>query len=393
MTETTPAPVQPDIEYHPDEAKFRARTARRLAEDPTLPQRPLPAGYPPSIEGPIVWEGKDWTDESQWVYNLTEEHLAEIDQALAHFESLDKPLGFINKETFPLPTLSAELWKLAEVLYSGRGFFVLREIPIDKYSRRELAIVYAGLSSHVGSERGRQDGTDAVLAHIKDLRVSHANEKGGISNAAYTTDKQVFHTDIGDLIALLGIQTSAHGGVSRLSSSGRVYNEIAKTRPDLITVLKDNWPLDRHGGNPPFVERPVLYNEDGHIIIQYSRRQFTGYGSKVRSPDIPPISEAQAEALDMVHFYAQKYSLALNFKKGDIQYINSLGLLHARDAFTDEGVHTRHLVRLWLRNDQLAWKTPKPLEAIWKKLYLVAPETQRFPLEPEIRRNQEGLAK
>ncbi|KAJ6500652.1 hypothetical protein C8R45DRAFT_820180 [Mycena sanguinolenta] len=403
MTETAPPTVcvgQPDILYHPDEAKFRARTARRLAEDPTLPQRPLPAGFPPSVDGPIVWEGKDWTDESQWVFNLTDEHLAEIDSALAHFESLDKPLGFISRETFPLPTLSSELWKLAEVLYSGRGFFVLREIPIDKYSRRELAIVYAGLSAHVGSERGRQDGTNAVLAHIKDLRVSHAHEKGGIGNAAYTTDKQVFHTDIGDLIALLSIQTSAQGGVSRLSSSGRVYNEIAKTRPDLISVMKDNWPLDRcvhsirlFGGNPAYAERPVLYNEDGHIVIQYSRRHFTGYGAQVRSANIPPISEAQAEALDMLHFYAEKYSLALNFKKGDIQYINSMGLLHARDAFVDEGDKTRHLVRLWLRNDELAWKTPKPLEASWQKLYSVAPETQRFPLEPEIRRLATGASK
>ncbi|KAJ7090387.1 hypothetical protein B0H15DRAFT_779193 [Mycena belliarum] len=389
----TEGPKQPDISYHPDEAKFRARTARRLAEDLTLPQKPLPAGFPPSFEGPGVWEGKDWTDESQWVYNLTDAQLKEIDQALAHFESLDKPLGFIDKETFPLPTLSAELWKLAEVLYSGRGFFVLREIPIDKYSRRELAIVYAGLSSHVGSGRGKQDGTNAVLAHIKDLRVSHAHEKGGIGNAAYTTDKQVFHTDIGDLIALLGIQTSAQGGVSRISSGGRVYNEIAKTRPDLITVLKDNWPLDRFGGDPAYSERPVLYNEDGHAVIQYSRRHFTGYGPQLRSPNIPPISEAQAEALDTVHFLAEKYSLGLNFKKGDIQYINSMGLLHARDAFTDDEEHTRHLVRLWLRNDALAWKTPKPLEEIWKKLYSVPPQDQRFPLEPEIRRNATGATK
>ncbi|KAJ7491180.1 hypothetical protein FB451DRAFT_633633 [Mycena latifolia] len=396
MTVTTSVaegPKQPDISYHPDEAKFRARTARRLAEDPMLPQRPLPEGFPPSVEGPGVWEGKDWTDESQWVYTLTETHLEEIDQALAHFESLDKPMGFINKETFPLPTLSSELWKLAEVLYSGRGFFVLREIPIDKYSRRELAIVYAGISSHVGSGRGKQDGTNAMLAHIKDLRVSHAHEKGGIGNAAYTTDKQVFHTDIGDLIALLGIQTSAQGGVSRISSGGRVYNEIAKTRPDLIHVLKDNWPLDRFGGDPGYVERPVLYNEDGHVVIQYSRRHFTGYGLQVRSPNIPPISEAQAEALDTVHFLAEKFSLGLNFKKGDIQYINSMGLLHARDAFTDDEEHTRHLVRLWLRNDELAWKTPKPLEETWKKLYSVPPEAQRFPLEPEIRRMATGATK
>jgi hypothetical protein len=84
----------------------------------------------------------------------------------------------------------------------------------------------------------------------------------------------------------------------------------------------------------------VLYNEDGHIVIQYSRRQFVGYGMQLRSAHIPPISEAQAEALDMLHFYAEKYSLELNFKKGDIQYINSMGLLHARDAFIDQGEKT-----------------------------------------------------
>ncbi|KAJ6620306.1 hypothetical protein B0H10DRAFT_1946121 [Mycena sp. CBHHK59/15] len=380
-TEIEEVPKQPDISYHP---------TRR---NPTLPQRPLPPGFPAQVDGPGVWEGADWTDESQWVYHLTPEHLAEIDRALAHFESLGKPLGYIGRETFPLPTLAPELRKLAEVLYSGRGFFVLREIPVDKFSRRALAIVYAGISAHVGSGRGRQDGTNAVLAHIKDLRVSHAHEKGGIGNAAYTTDKQVFHTDIGDLIALLGIQTSAQGGVSRLSSGGRVYNELARTRPDLITVLKDNWPLDRFGGDPAYVERPILYNEDGHIVIQYSRRHFTGYGQQTRSPNIPPISEAQAEALDAVHFLAEKYSLGLNFQKGDIQYINSMGLLHARDAFTDDAEHIRHLVRLWLRNDELAWKTPKPLEETWKKLYSVPPDEQRFPLEPEIRRVANGATK
>jgi len=91
------------------------------------------------------------------------------------------------------------------------------------------------------------------------------------------------------------------------------------------------------GGDPGYTKRPLLYYdpEDGHIVIQYSRRHFTGYGPQKRSTNIPAITEAQAEALDAVHFLAEKYSLGLNFQKGDIQYINSLRLLHARDAFTD----------------------------------------------------------
>lgn len=76
--------------------------------------------------------------------------------------------------------------------------------------------------------------------------MSHAHEKGGIGNSAYTTDKQVFHTDVGDLIALMALQSAAEGGTSRISSGGRVYNELAATRPDIIKTLSEPWPLDRY---------------------------------------------------------------------------------------------------------------------------------------------------
>ncbi|KAJ8481976.1 hypothetical protein ONZ45_g15123 [Pleurotus djamor] len=273
-----------------------------------------------------------------------------------------------------------------------RGSGGLNVSIINRQRQPALIIpeIAQGLSSHVGTARGKQDDTGAVLAHIKDLTVTHAGAHG---NSAYTTDKQVFHSDVGDLIALLAIQTAAEGGTSRISSGGRVYNEIAATRPDLIKVLSDPWPLDRFGGNPPYVNRPVLFFEDGeHPVIQYSRRQFTGYGNQKRNPSIPPITEAQAEALDTVHFLAEKYSLGLNFQKGDIQYINSMGLLHARDAFKDDAKHVRHLVRLWLRNDELAWKTPEALQPVWKRLY-VRPEEQRFPIEPEVRKKAGGATK
>jgi hypothetical protein len=100
------------------------------------------------------------------------------------------------------------------------------------------------VSSHVGSARGRQDDGGAVLAHIKDLSVSHAHEQG-VGNSAYTTDKQVFHSDVGDLIALMALESAAAGGTSRLSSGGRIYNELAATRPDIIKTLAEPWPLDR----------------------------------------------------------------------------------------------------------------------------------------------------
>jgi hypothetical protein len=74
--------------------------------------------------------------------------------------------------------------------------------------------------------------------------VSHSHEPG-VSNSAYTTDKQVFHSDVGDLIALMALESAAEGGTSRLSSGGRIYNGLAATRPDIIKTLAEPWPIDR----------------------------------------------------------------------------------------------------------------------------------------------------
>lgn len=103
-------------------------------------------------------------------------------------------------------------------------------------------------ASHVAPIRGRQDHqhngkpADVVMNHIKDLTaVYDANKLGA---PAYTADKQVFHTDSGDVISLLCLEEAAEGGESKLSSSWRVYNEIAETRPDLIRTLAESWPVE-----------------------------------------------------------------------------------------------------------------------------------------------------
>ncbi|KII91313.1 hypothetical protein PLICRDRAFT_38052 [Plicaturopsis crispa FD-325 SS-3] len=382
---TGPPAGQPDIQYHPDEENWKARTARRLAENPDLPNTPLPEGYPKKLESPLVWEGSDFKEgEKEWVTEFNEAQLKEIDDALKHFQSLNKPLGFIAKETFPLPTISPILHDLAKELHTGRGFFVVRTLPVDKYTREENMIVYAGIASHVGNLRGQQDQTAGVVVHISDLTKTNTDKR--IPIPAYTTDKQVFHTDLGDFISLYALDIAAEGGTSRISSAWRVYNELAEKRPDLIKTLSEDWALDTFGGNPPYVLRAPLFYHDEKVIIQYTRRTFTGFLEIPRSVNIPPITEAQAEALDTIHFLATKYALGLNFKKGDIQFINNLALFHGRDGFRDDPEHPRHLLRLWLRNEELAWKLPEVVDPAWKRLYYtLKPEEQKLYLYPEVR--------
>lgn len=96
-------------------------------------------------------------------------------------------------------------------------------------------------------------------------------------------------------------------------------------------------------GDPlkPYTSRPLLFHTPAkatspeRVVIQYARRGFTGFLNLPRSKDIPPITEAQAEALDALHFLADRFSVTLDFQKGDIQYVNNLSIFHARDGFTD----------------------------------------------------------
>jgi hypothetical protein len=159
--------------------------------------------------------------------------------------------GYITQEAFPLPTLHDELRRLSRELHFGHGFFVLRGLDVDRYIREENIIIYAGVSSHIGSIRGRQDAyfqgerADVVIGHIKDFRSglgkSRDRSKIKIGTPDYTADKQVFHTDSGDIVSLFDLSTAAEGGASRLASTWRAYNHIAATRPDLIHTLSERW--------------------------------------------------------------------------------------------------------------------------------------------------------
>ncbi|KAI5926518.1 Clavaminate synthase-like protein [Camillea tinctor] len=395
---TPPAPRppgQPDISYAPDYEKWQTRAARRLATE-NLPKT-LPEGFPSKLSGDLVWEGQSIADEYDWTYVLNEDQLAEIDRAVDHFKGLNLPLGALSQETFPLPNLHSELRRLSNELHNGHGFFVIRGLKVDEHSREENVIIYAGLSSHVASVRGRQDHkfdgkkADVVLSHIKDLSWTQTN--GAIGSPAYTTDKQVFHTDSGDIVSLFALETSAAGGASRIASTWRVYNEIAATRPDLIHTLSQSWDMEIfEKGGKKYSERPLLYHFPARgsaperVALQYARRHFVGFGALPRSPEIPPITEAQAEALDTLHFLGDRFSLNTNFQKGDIQYVNNLALFHARDGFTDTPEQRRHLLRLWLRDPENAWETPKVLGWRWAELYEgITPESQVLPLEPFVR--------
>ena len=64
-------------------------------------------------------------------------------------------------------------------------------------------------------------------------------------------------------------------------------------------------------------------------------------------------------------------------KPGDLHFVNNLALLHRRSAFVDatsderdsSSPTKRHLVRMHLRNKDLAWDIPPALKDDWDKAF------------------------
>ncbi|KAF8194127.1 hypothetical protein BJ912DRAFT_814284, partial [Pholiota molesta] len=71
----------------------------------------------------------------------------------------------------------------------------------------------------------------------------------------------------------------------------------------------------------PYVARPLVFWHDTRITIPPPQRAhiFTGFLALPCSTTIPPITGAQAEALDAARFLAEKHALGLRFLQGAIQ--------------------------------------------------------------------------
>lgn len=71
--------------------------------------------------------------------------------------------------------------------------------------------------------------------------------------------------------------------------------------------------------------------------------------------------------------------------------MNNLSIFHARDAFTNTVDQQRHLVRLWLRDEELKWALPEQLRGRMGKVFDgVRGENQVFPLEAFVRSSALG---
>lgn len=366
---------------------YLSQTPNRVSVECDRGKLGLPTRFPKSIISPTAWTAADFENDSnreRYTLALDADQIEEIEQACRHFNASGIPLQNLSQESFPLPALGDKLKALATELTSGVGFFHIRGLDPQRYSNRMNVVLYLGISSYIGKKRGRQDELGNMLLHLTDLGSAAAPESE--RQAPYSNVGQPFHTDIGDIIGLYSLGEAECGGESQLAPSSTVYNEIAKTRPDIIRLLSSpSWVFDRFGQSPSHTVRSILYSMlDGKVMFSFSMRPLVGNRSSPRSCGIPDLSKSQIEAINMVQSVAERHALSMKLKPGDLLFWNNMALLHSRAGFTDSSDRKRHLLRLWLRNDatEKHWPVPEVLQASWNDAFVHAERPQLWPIEP-----------
>jgi hypothetical protein len=154
---------------------------------------------PGPITGPSAWRGEDLARSTDWIHTFTGSELSELHRALARVHALARTLVEIRREDFPLPTLGPRLEALRHELLHGRGFVLLRGLPMERYAPEDAAAIYWGLGTWFGRARS-QNARGDLLGHVRDVGADLANPN---VRTYQTTKRQYYHTDSVDLVALL----------------------------------------------------------------------------------------------------------------------------------------------------------------------------------------------
>ena len=304
---------------------------------------------PPEVKDRSAWYGTKLAESDEWRVRLSEAEIAEVERAVDRLDESNVELTTVTADNISLPALGPHLHELLDEVLNGRGFVLLKGLPVQRWNRRKAAIAFLAIGVHLGNLR-MQNAAGHLLGHVRDLGRSSDDPNTRIYQ---TRERQTHHTDSCDVVGLMCLQTAKSGGLSNLVSSTTIFNEMRRRRPDLLRVLLEPIETDRRGevpeGNKPYFSIPVFNYHEGLVSAIYQRQYIE---SARRFAGVAPLTALQLEALDLLDQLANdpELNLMMELQPGDIQLVHNHTILHDRTAFEDyaEPERRRHLLRLWL---------------------------------------------
>jgi hypothetical protein len=309
----------------------------------------MPSIFTEIVTGPSAWLGPDLTNDPSWIHVFSPRELAELDSALAGVKARGLALADIRRADFALPSLGRRLLEQLEEISHGRGFVVFRGLPVERYADQDVEIILWGLGTYLGLGVSQNPMGD-LMGHVFD----HGRNYGDIDVRGYETRAHLpFHTDGGDIVALLCLRRAKSGGLSSIVSAISLHNEILRRHPEYLPPLYRGYRYIKREaalGDDPVSANPipVFGCAGGLISCRLIRNQINAAYEKMGTS----LGTLEKQALDFLDSLAQspKFHLNMDLQLGDIQVCNNYTIMHSRTEFEDwpEPGRGRHMLRLWL---------------------------------------------
>jgi hypothetical protein len=305
--------------------------------------------YETPIRHSSAWRVADFLSPADYTLELTAAQLADIRRAVERIKAAGLGLDDLQREHFDVASLRPAVEEIRREIADGRGFVVVRRLPVEDYSKDEIGMIFWGIGTHLG--RGlSQSVLGDRLGHVKDF-----SREDPLARAYRNKQELSPHTDSCDLVGLMCLRDAQSGGVSRLTSALTVHNVMLEEHPESLQQLYRGYVFHRRGeeqpGELPYTPYrvPVYSNIEGKVSARYVRT----YVEAGEAAAGRPMSEADRAVLDRFEEISQRPELMLEFtlQPGEMYFINNYTILHARSAFDDgdaEEDRRRHLLRLWL---------------------------------------------
>ena len=296
------------------------------------------------------WKGSKMAKTTDWIYVLSKNEITELENALAHVKSKKLTTTNIKKSDFPLPNFSKTLSEFLKEIESGRGFLLIRGLPVEKLGDENTTIIYWG----IGTYFGKAVAQNMMGELLSDVWSIGNNWNKNYNLRGYQTPVHLpYHCDKSDAVGLLCLQTAKSGGTSSIASSVAIHNEILTKQPDLLKPLYEPFYIDHRGeefnGEKPYYISPVFNIYKGKFFARFGQKYVE---SAQRFPQVPRLTNDQIEAMNLFSKLAlsKNFRLDMEFKRGDMQFLNNHCIVHSRTEYQDhpEIVRRRHLVRMLL---------------------------------------------
>jgi hypothetical protein len=316
---------------------------------------PVGAATIAPVTRPRGWTAADLARDGDWAVRLDAAEVADFERGLEHARATGKGPLELSPEDFPFGPAALERLReaVAQTLH-GRGFRMLRGLPVARWSVEDSRLFFWGMGLHLGVPR-QQGRASQMMSDVRDAGGTYRSTQGRGYNTRSALD---FHADGSDLVGLMCLRTAVSGGESLISSSVTAHNAMLAERPDLLALLYEPMAFSRQGEHapeePPWYMAAVMGMRDGRFACRHIRNHVKS--AQLSFPEAPRLGAAQLEALDLLDAILARPEVCfrLHFEPGDVQLINNHVVLHSRTDYVDHEApeRKRHLLRLWLSMPQ-----------------------------------------